>query len=641
MCGIAGWYRRDGQAIRESVIIAQCDAIFHRGPDDSGVMVDGDFGFGMRRLSILDIEGGHQPMHTADGRYAIVFNGEIYNHLELREPLKAAGYPFTSHSDTETILAAYAHWGNDAWARLEGMFAVAIWDRRSRELTLARDQMGIKPLYYSQQGKGLSFASELKALRVLPGHAFDIDDRAVHDYFSYGHVRRPRAIFSQVAMLEPGHFLTFGSDGTLRTQAFWQPRLRAVEGLSDDDWINRMRSMVDETTAKHLQSDVPVGVFLSGGLDSSAIAAAMRRASNEQFKAFTIGYPGTRMDETDAAAEIARHLGFEHIVAPLELDAARDVLPQIQRCYDEPFAARAAIPTWYVSRLAAGHVKVVLDGAGGDELFGGYKRHRNARSVERVRPLIDALGPLGSFIERLPPTSFARLNYLRQHGQRLSEFLRLPDGFQQFFAATELSRRSERQELYTDDFRARFEGEDSYARLEQDYFPGAPEKNASALEQFMFADMSINMPSMVLTRLDRASMDHSLEARVPFVSHKMVEFALSVPVDLKLRGGVSKYILRRAIEPWLPPSVAKRPKQGFQIPLIDWMRGDLGDYSREAWHDSGAASAGYLDPAAVDRMFAEHKQGEANHGRILYAIGVFGSWLLDVNAKASMPNPLS
>ena len=628
MCGIAGWYRRGGRPVDAARIDAQCDVILHRGPDDSGVLTDGDFGFGMRRLSILDIPGGHQPMTSPDGRFSIVFNGEIFNHLDVREPLISAGYPFTSHSDTETILAAFAQWGNDAWAKLEGMFAVAIWDRQTRELTLARDQLGIKPLYISEQRGGLSFASELKALRTLPDHDFAIEDRAVHDFFSFGHVRRPRSIYSQVGTLEPGHYLTIGPEGAARTQAYWRPRLQPASRMSIDGWAEQMRSMLLETTARHLQSDVPVGVFLSGGLDSSAIAAAMARSSGQPFKAFTIGYPGTKMDETSAAREIARHLGFEHIVEPLDVEAARQALPEIQRCYDEPFAARAAIPTWYVSKLAAQHVKVVLDGAGGDELFGGYKRHRNARAVERLRPWADRI-PLASAINRLPITGTPALNYLRQHAQRLSELLDVPDGAQQFFAANQISRRSERRRVYSADFWARHEGGEPFARLEQEYFPDGLPRTASALEQFMFADLTINLPSMVLPRLDRASMAHSLEARVPLVSHKMVEWALTVPIDMKLRGNVSKYILRRAIDPWLPPSVAKRPKQGFQIPLISWMRGKLGDRAREVWHASGAASAGYLDASAVDRMFAEHKRGHANHGRILYAIGIFGSWYMD------------
>jgi asparagine synthase (glutamine-hydrolysing) len=571
-------------------------------------------------------------MTTADGRFSIVFNGEIYNHLDVRERLLAAGASFVSHSDTETILAAFAQWGNDTWAQLEGMFAVAVWDARKRELTLARDPLGIKPLYLSEQHGGLAFASELKALRVLPEHCFDIDERAVHDFFSFGHVRRPRSIFTQVGTLEPGHFLTIGPSGPPRKTAYWQPRFRPGESRSVEEWTEQMRTMLLETTARHMQSDVPVAAFLSGGVDSSAILAAMTRAADRPVKAFTIGYPGAKIDETAAAREIARHLGCEHIVAPLDIEDARDLLPQIQRCYDEPFAATASIPTWYISKTAARHVKVVLDGAGGDELFAGYKRHRNARSIERIRPLIGLAEPLGALIGRIPITSSRRLNYVRQYAQRFAEFIRLPDGYQQFFAATQLSRSGLRRQVYTPDFCRRHEDEDAFARLEREYFPSGSTPHASALEQFMFADLTVNMPSLMLTRLDRASMAHSLEARVPFLSHKMVDWALTVPTDLKLRGSTGKFILKNAVAPWLPPSVLKRPKQGFQVPLANWMRGSFGDLARETWHESGLSEAGYLDPSAVERLFAEHKRGEADHGRFLYAIAVFALWSLDDRA---------
>lgn len=629
MCGIAGWYRRGGRPVADATVTRQCDAIRHRGPDDTGILTDGDFGFGMRRLSILDIAGGHQPMVTQDGRYAIVFNGEIYNHQEVRAPLVAAGYPFHSHSDTETILAAFAIWGDAAWPKLEGMFAVAIWDRRERRLTLARDPLGIKPLYLSEQHGGVSFASELKALRVLPDHDFDVDDRAVHDVFSFGHVRKPRSIFRQVRTLAPGHVLTIGADGEALETAFWRPRFRPGERLSVEGWTERMREMLLETTARHMQADVPVAAFLSGGIDSSAVLAAMTRSANRPITAFTIGHPGAQIDETAAAAEIARHLGCEHIVMPLEMGDATRALPEILACYDEPFADLAAIPTWYASKLAAEHVKVVLCGEGGDELFAGYKRHRNARAIERLRPVIGALDPLGAAIGRLPVTRSPRLNYLSQHARRFAEFIRLPDGYQQFFAATQTSSRSVRRTVYSRDFAERFDSDDDYAALEGEYFPTSTVRTESALEQFLFADLTLNMPSAMLTRLDRASMAHSLEARVPFLSHHMVDWALTVPADMKLRGATGKFILRRAIAPWLPPSVMKRPKQGFQIPHAAWLRGAFGVFAQETWHDSGAASAGYLDVDAVDRLFAEHRRGDADHARLLYTVAVFAIWWRD------------
>jgi asparagine synthase (glutamine-hydrolysing) len=632
MCGIAGWYRRTGGPVGPATITAQCDAIVHRGPDDSGVFTDRDFGFGMRRLSILDIGGGHQPITSEDERFTIIFNGEIYNHRELRPHLAALGHRFVSQSDTETILAAFIAWGNDTWAKLEGMFAVAIWDHARRELTLARDPLGIKPLYVTEQHGGLAFASELKSLRLLPGHRFDVADRAVHDFFSFGHVRKPRSIFRQVRMLDPGTFLTMGPSGEGRSGVFWRPRLHAGQAMSSGDWIAQLQSMLLETTRRHMQADVPVAAFLSGGIDSSAVLAAMRRATDQPLKAFTIGYPGAKIDESAAAARIAHHLGCEHIVLPLDPAAAAEALPQIQRCYDEPFADMAAIPTWYASKVAAEHVKVVLCGEGGDELFAGYKRHRNARNIERLRPIMGAADPLAGLLGRMPTTRSPWLNVLRQNADRFTEFVRLADGFPQFFAATQISRQNQRRRIYSRDFAATFESGNPYEALGQEYFPAGTCPSASALEQFLFADLTLNMPSAMLTRLDRASMAHSVEARVPLLSHKFVDWAMTVPAELKLRGNTGKYILREAIRPWLPADILTRPKQGFQMPLASWMRGSLGQIAREAWNDGGAAAAGYLDPDAVDEMFREHRSGSADHSRMLYAIAVFGLWWRDGRA---------
>ena len=632
MCGIAGWYRRRGRPVPRHVVVAQCDAIRHRGPDDDGSLVDGDFGFGMRRLSILDVAHGQQPMESACGRYALVFNGEIYNHTELRVPLAEAGAEFQTHSDTETVLAAFAHWGDAAWPRLEGMFAVAVWDRRHRRLTLARDPLGIKPLYLSEQAGGLSFASELKALRGLPGHRFDVEDRAVDDVLSYGHVRRPRSIFRQVRQLDPGHCLAIDAEGDARAHAYWQPRFHIDPAPSAADWIERMRAMLLETTERHLQADVPVGAFLSGGVDSSAVLAAMTRSADRPVQAFTIGHPSAAIDESAAAAEIARHLGAEHTILPLSDGQAIAALPDILACYDEPFADLAAIPTWFASKLAAEHVKVVLCGEGGDELFAGYKRHRNARAVGAIRPLAGALGRLARSLARLPDTSVHRLNRLRQNAGRTAEFLALGDGYQQFFAATRTSGRAARRATYTNDFARRMAPLDDADALEAEYFASDAPHARTALEQFLLADLTLNMPSAMLTRLDRASMAHSLEARVPFLSHRLVDWAMTVPGDLKLRGLTGKYILRRAVAPWLPPSVMTRPKQGFQVPHAAWLRGAFGRFARESWHEGGFAQAGYLDIAAVDRLYEEHRRGTGDHARLLYAITALAIWWRDVRA---------
>jgi asparagine synthase (glutamine-hydrolysing) len=626
MCGIAGWYRRSGRPVPREIIAGQCDRIVHRGPDDSGYYAEGDFGFGMRRLSIIDIAGGHQPIFTPDGRYGIVFNGEIYNHPDLRRELEAAGVPFTTHSDTETLLAAFAHWGDDAWLRLEGMYAAAIWDRSSRTLTLARDPLGIKPLLLTEQNGGLAFASEIRALRVLPGHEFSIDDRAVHDFFSFGHVQKPRSIFRQVRSLDPGHLLRIGPDGAASVRAFWEPRFRARKGLSEQEWIEETRTRLTRSVEKHMLADVTVGSFLSGGVDSSAVTAVMSRVASRPVKAFTVGFPSTSIDETEAASRIAKHLGCEHILLPLEPVPTGDMLPAVQAAFDEPCAATSAVPHWHLSRLASQHVKVVLCGEGSDEIFAGYKRQRTAMAAARWSPMLKAFGPVAGLLDRLPETSSRRWNYLRQNSRRFRESARLGSSFQRFFAGTQITSPSVRKRLYEPAFWARQEGPRPFAQLEEEYFSSVDTTGLDPLQQFMLADITVHMPGSLLNRLDRTSMAHSLEARVPFLSHDFVDWCLTMPNSMKMRGDVGKYALRKAVEPWLPKDALDKRKLGFQLPFAEWFGGDFADFARQAWYESGAMHSGYLQNKAIDELFVEHRAGTANHGRILYAIAMFGCW---------------
>ncbi|HUQ14138.1 MAG TPA: asparagine synthase (glutamine-hydrolyzing) [Novosphingobium sp.] len=616
MCGIAGWDRRGDRAIERDTIVAACDRIVHRGPDDSGYLIDGDFAFGMRRLSIIDLAGGHQPIDSPDGRWGIVYNGELYNHPELRRELEATGWRFRTHSDTETVLAAFVHWDDAAWPRLEGMYAAAIWDRRERRLTLARDPLGIKPLYLTRQRGGLAFASEIRALRRLPDHAFTIDERAVHDFFSFGHVQKPRSIWREVTSLEPGHVLHLGPEGEPEIARFWRPRFAVRHDLSEAQWIEETRARVQDTVEKHMLADVTVGCFLSGGVDSSAIAAAMSRVASAPVKAFTVGFPGTSIDETEAAARIARHLGMEHIVLPLEPIAAGDLLPAVQASFDEPCAATAAVPIWHLSRLAAEHVKVVLTGEGSDEIFAGYKRQRTALRAARLAPLMRAIGPLAA---ALPGP-------LKHNARKFRQAAELDSGFQRFFSGTTITNPWVRERLYAAGFHNRQDPPGGFARLEAEYF-GDPEcARLDPLEQFMLADLTVHMPGSLLYRTDRASMAASLEARVPFLTHQFVDWSLTMPRAMKLRGKVGKYALRRAVEPWLFDGALDNRKLGFQLPFAEWFRGDFADFARAAWHDSGAQHAGYLKPAAVEALFAEHRAGAANHGRVLYAIAMFALW---------------
>lgn len=624
MCGIVGWYQRSGDKIQPDVIKAQCNSIIHRGPDDEGILIDGNFAMGMRRLSIIDITGGHQPIESDDGRHAIVFNGEIYNHPSLRKQLQSLGHHFKTQSDTETILAAYRQWGQAAWIQLEGMFAIAIWDRKERTLTLARDALGIKPLYLTEQAGGLAFASELAALEVLPGHQFTISKRAVHDFFSFGHIRTPRTIYDQVHSLKPGHTLTIGPDGHATETAFWQPHYQKSPNLSDQEWVDAFRERWLKTVEQHMLSDVEVGAFLSGGIDSAAVVAAMSKIKEGPVRTFTIGFPVERFNEAPAAENLARHLGCAHTTHMIDIKRARDILPDVQRSYAEPFADPSAIPSWYVAKIAREQVKVVLSGDGGDELFMGYKRHRTERKISQMPWLVRRLAQT---VARWPSTPIQAINPALHRVQRALGSAGLPDGISRFFARTQITSQAMRAKIYNPEFLNAVEGPHPFETLRDEYFPN-PDQTISQdpLEQFIHADLALNLPSAMLTKVDRASMAHSLEVRVPMLSVGFVNWALTVPTHMKMRGNIGKYVVKQAIAPWVPEGFINRPKQGFAIPLTDWFAGDFGHFTRELWEDSGFRQAGYLSPTAVDNIIAEHQAGERDHGRFLYALTIFCLW---------------
>lgn len=626
MCGIAGWYRRRDRPVPEGIIDRQCARLIHRGPDDQGVLTDGDFGMGMRRLSIIDIAGGHQPIFSPDERFAIVCNGEIVNHRELRREIGSA-YSFKTQSDVETLLAAFVRWGDDAWLRCEGMYAAAIWDSQTRTLRLVRDPLGIKPLFVTEQAGGLAFGSEIPALREIPGYAFDVDEAGVDDFFNFGHVLGPRTIFRQVRSVPPGHVLHVGAEGAQQLKRYWRAQIRALQGRSDADWIEETRERVLGTVDRHMIADVPVGAFLSGGIDSGAIAAAMTRSGSRRPKVFTAAFPDSKIDETAAAQAVAQHLGCEHIVLPIEPRTAAEVLPAVQRAFDEPSAANSAIPLWYLSRTAAQHVKVVLCGEGGDELFLGYNRQRWAERMRRMAPYVKACGGL-EWLDRVPDLPARKLNYLRDYARRFRDGALLGNNFERFFAAVTITAPSIRARIYDEEFARRSCAHHGFGELVSEHLAAA-EDDLSPIDQFMMGDLTVHMPASLLQRLDRASMAHSLEARVPFLSHRFVDWALTMPDDLKLRNGVGKYALRQAVKPWLPASTPKGRKLGFQMPLADWFTGGFSDFAQDSWKASGAADAGFLNARQVDEIFTEHRTGKANHGRLLYAIAMFSCWWSD------------
>jgi asparagine synthase (glutamine-hydrolysing) len=584
----------------------------------------------MQRLSIIDLAGSNQPIHAADGRHALVFNGEIYNFPTLRRELIALGHHFSTEGDAETILNAFVQWGDDAWAKLDGMFAVAIWDKLERRLTLARDRTGIKPLYYTDQPTGFAFASELKALLMLPEHAFTPDPRAAHDYFSFGHVRPPRSIYLEVRQVPPGHVLTVGETGAPQLHAYWTPRYAKPETLSETAWIERFRDTWLEVVKSQMLADVDVGAFLSGGVDSSAVVAAMQQIAGRPVKTFTIGFPEKRYDESPLAERVAAHHGADHRTMIIDIGQARDVLPAIQRCYDEPFADSSAIPTWYLSRMAAEHVKVALSGDGGDEIFFGYKRHLTERQIGRLpAPVRHAARGFGA----LPPMPWKAGAETYQRWQKTARSAGLDNGVERFFAKTQITAPSLRRALFADTLLDGRDGADAMRNLAAEYFPDPRAISRDTVEQFAMGDLALNLPSQMLTKVDRASMAHSLEVRVPMLGNALIDLALAMPADMKLRRGVGKYVIRQAIAPWLPAGILDRRKQGFVIPLGSWFAGDLGRHVRELWHDSELAQADFLNAVAFDRVLAEHGAGRRDHGRLLYAVAMFAHWWIADRAR--------
>lgn len=434
-------------------------------------------------------------------------------------------------------------------------------------------------------------------------------------------IRTDRSIYEHVRTLRPGHVLSIGSDGAARERAFWRPSYYQAPPRSEADWIEEFRARWMETVKRHLLADVEVGAFLSGGIDSSAVVAAMARLTGAPVKTFTIRFPIERYNEAPIAEAVARHFGCDHTTRIIDLADARDILPRLQACYDEPFADPSAIPTWYPSRLAREQVKVVMSGDGGDELFVGYKRHLTEKRIARASPLARhaARGLLS-----LPTTPIRRWNLALQRWQKTARSATLPDGASRFFAKTQITSPVLRSRILDPAFRAAFDHPDAFERLRDEYFPDPPRTiSTDDVKQFAYADLTLNLPSAMLTKVDRASMAHSLEVRVPLLSPVLVMWAMGVPSGMKIKDGVGKYILRQAIAPRVPKDIVDRCKQGFRIPLAEWFGGDFGGHARELWRDSGAADSGYLDRTGVDALFREHREGKRDHGRFLYALSMF------------------
>ncbi len=619
MCGIAGFVDaggRLGAEERASLVARMCEVIAHRGPDEQGTQVVGEAALGMRRLSIIDLAGGHQPMSGCDARTTLVFNGEIYNFRDLQRELESRGHRFKTHSDTEAIVHAYEEWGARCVERLRGMFAFAVWDDSKRELFVARDRAGKKPLYYSHTPSGaLVFGSELKSLLLHPEVRRETNLEALDAYLTFGYVPDPLSIFRGVHKLPPGHTLAF--DGArARVEQYWDfPFEPDAKPRSEEEYVEELRELLDEAVRIRLVADVPLGAFLSGGVDSSAVVGLMARHTDRPVKTFSIGFREDSFDELKYARVAARHFATDHhefIVTP---DICR-VVDDLVWHFDEPFADSSAIPTHAVSRLAREHVKVVLSGDGGDELFAGYTRY----VVDRRRSFFDRVpravrrGLMMPLSRSLPHGAWGR-NYLYANAHD-------PAGryINSLAVFTPLGKRG----LYSQEFRRALDGRADAFESFREIASRAPA--ADPLAAMLYLDSKTYLPGDILAKVDRMSMAVSLEARVPLLDHRLMEFAARLPSRLKMRGLETKHLFKRAVRGLVPDEILDRPKQGFGVPVNRWINDELRDYTRDVLMDSRTRSRGHFDPRHLDLLFSEHERGRRDHSTQLWALFVLELW---------------
>ena len=620
MCGIAGQARADGQRPEAELLDRMCDAIEHRGPDSRGVHVDDGVGLAIQRLRVIDLVSGDQPIFNEDRTVAVVLNGEIYNHRELRQRLERGGHRFSTQGDTEVIAHLYEEVGADFVESLVGMFAVAVWDARERQLLLARDRVGKKPLLYAEREGVLSFASEMRALLQSREVSRAVDYEALGGYLALGYVPSPRSAFRDVRKLPPAHRLIF-RDGRTRIERYWQlDYTRKRDGVDRDELCEELRARLQTAVRRRLVADVPLGAFLSGGIDSAAVVAAMARESSRPVKTFSIGFDSERINELPQARLVAERFGTEHhefMVTP----NAIELLPDIIRHHGEPFADATSIPTFYLSRVTRDHVTVALNGDGGDEIFGGYTRYAanlaSARLARLPKPLRWALAragvslPAGGAIDSWP-------NRIR----RVAQTLPLAPAERYYAYMSHLSGLRP-EELYTDAF-AEVLGSGLARETVLDAWRDA--SATEVLDKLLDTDVRTYLPGDLLTKVDIASMSCSLEARSPLLDHELMEFAASLPVREKVHGTEKKVIFRRALRGWIPDEILDAPKRGFHPPLAEWLRGDLGDFARDVLLDETARARGHFRPERVAALIERHTLGGEDHSQGIWRLMVYELW---------------
>jgi asparagine synthase (glutamine-hydrolysing) len=617
MCGIAGFVRQRGGWDDEKtarVVSDMCRRIAHRGPDDQRVAVTGNAALGARRLAIIDLSGGYQPIAGEDGSVTVAYNGEIYNYRDLRKGLQSLGHQFKTQSDTEVIVHAYEEYGASCVDHLRGMFAFAVWDAARHTLFLARDRVGEKPLYYTLTPTGtLVFGSELKSLLVHPEVTRDVDLQALDGYLSFGYVPDPRTIFSAFSKLPAGCSLTF-KDGRISVAQYWDFTYEPSAPREESDYVEELRSLLDEAVRIRLVADVPLGAFLSGGLDSTTVVGLMAKHLDRPVKTFTIGFREERYSELSFARAAARHFATDHHELVVTPDA-QQLVQKLAWHFDEPFADDSAIPTYLVSQLARSHVTVALSGDGGDELFGGYTRYvtEQQRSAFGIIPQFLRRGLLAPLSRRLPHRTWGR-NYL--HNVALDPFNRYLDNISIF---SELNKQS----LYTREFRLELRGSDVVTQVRQ--YIGRTTTGAN-LDELLYFDSKTYLPGDILTKVDRMSMAVSLEARAPLLDHKLIEFVTRIPAGLKLRGKNSKGILKRAVSDLIPAEIRNRQKQGFAVPIKEWINNELRDCIRDTLCAAKARDRGLIEPAYVETLLDEHTRGRRDHSAGLWTLFMLEMW---------------
>ena len=625
MCGITGIFdTRAAGPIDRQALQRMNDSLLHRGPDEGSLHIEPGLGFGHRRLSIIDIATGQQPLFNEDGSVVVVFNGEIYNYQSLIPELQALGHVFHTRSDTEVIVHAWESWGVDCVKRFRGMFAFALWDRNKRTFFMARDRLGVKPLYYAVLDDGqLLFGSELKALMAQGKLRREIDPHAVEEYFALGYVAEPRTIFRQARKLEPAHTLVIRQGAPIPDPVpYWDVRFKLDHAMSAEDACEELAARLKESVRLRMIAEVPLGAFLSGGVDSSAVVAAMAGLSKEPVNTCSIAFDDPKFNESEFAQMVADRYHTNHRVETVASDDF-DLIDTLARLYDEPYADSSAIPTYRVCQLARKHVTVALSGDGGDETFGGYRRYglhlleermRSALPQSIRRPVFGLLGRIYPKADWAPRVFRAKTTF---EGMARTSV-------EGYFHSMSLIREPLRSQLYSRQFASELGGYSAFEVFER-HARNADTEDPLGLIQYL--DMHTYLVGDINTKVDRASMAHSLEVREPLMDHELVEWAASLPSSLKYRGGQGKWMLKKSMEPYLPNEVLYRPKMGFAVPLARWFRGPLRQRVRGALLEGTIAESGWFNPAVVRRLVDEHESGVRDHSGPIWSLLMFDAFL--------------